>query len=356
MTIQRLARAGVCDIPLYDPDSDNCSLDLSDNTNLWGAPPAALRAIAEHASTVSRYPSTYSRDLRPALLDYVGLRGAVGISTVLGCGSDEIIDCAMRAFGAAGDRVAYCAPTFTMVPVFTRLNGLVPDPIPFLSNWDIDAERLVDRRAKITYICSPNNPTGTPASRTSVEYVVERANGLVLIDSAYLEFASDAFDDLVRSSERVIVTHTFSKAFGLAGLRVGYGVGAQEAIGLVARARGPYKVNVLAERAAAAALDDVEWVRRHVATSITNAGLLASALRDLGFAALPSQANFLLVPTCDASRLFDELRRRGILVRLMKGLPQDLEELRSSSGSALRIGVGPWDQMEALLGALREIL
>ena len=356
----QFARGAVRSLRLYAPDAPSCAIDLSDNTNLWGAPPSAVRAISEFASGVSRYPSLYSSHLRAAMLGYVGLVDAPDVSVVTGCGSDEVIDCVMRAFGAPGDRVSYCAPTFTMVPVFAQLNGLEPDPIPFAHDWDIDPERLVDRHAKVTYLCTPNNPTGSAASRAAIEYVVEHAEGIVLLDVAYAEFARDQFDDLVRTSDRLIVTHTFSKAFGLAGIRCGFGVGATTLVDLVTKARGPYKVNSLAERAAAAALQDspdgVGWVREHATLAVANRVRLASALSDLGLRPLESDANFLLVPTLQGKAIFDGLCARGVLIRLMTGLGQDLPALAVSNGTALRIGIGPWDVMERLLTALREVL
>jgi len=129
---------------------------------------------------------------------------------------------------------------------------------------DIDAERLVDARAAITYLCTPNNPTATAATRAAVEHVVEHATGVVIIDEAYGEFAPERFADLVSAHERVLITRTFSKAFGLAGLRVGFGFGSRDLTRLVARARGPYKVNAMAERAVRAALGAEEGGRLRV--------------------------------------------------------------------------------------------
>ena len=179
----RLAREGIGALPLYLPDTAQCKVDLSDNTNLWGVPPAALQALREAPTNVlSRYPTLYSEPLRDALLQYVGLATQPDIGVVTGCGSDDVLDSTMRAFGGTGDTIVFSAPTFTMIPVLARLNGLTPLAIPFTNALDLDAERLVDARAKITYLCAPNNPTATPVSRAAVEYVVDNAVGIVLID------------------------------------------------------------------------------------------------------------------------------------------------------------------------------
>jgi histidinol-phosphate aminotransferase len=359
-TARMLARHDVRALPLYSPDAAPCAVDVSDNTNLWGSPPAVLRALADApGSALSRYPSLYSAPLREGVLRYAGLAQGHDVGVVTGCGSDDVIDSTMRAFGAPGDRIAFSAPTFSMVSTFARLNGLEPVAIPLTANYDVDADRLVHIGAKITYLCSPNNPTATALSRAAVEYVAEHSDGIVLLDEAYAEFAPETFVDLVSRFERLIVTRTFSKAFGLAGLRVGYGVGSSTMVGLVERARGPYKVSALAERAVLAALEESDdalgWVRTHAALAVDNRERLASELRTRGFVALPSAANFLFVPTARAVSLARGMRERGVLVRAFAGLPRDLASLAASNGEALRIGVGPWATMEAVRDAMEAL-
>ena len=359
--LESLARDEVRALPLYAPDAIADGLDLSDSVNAWGAPPAALRAVAESTSgLVSRYPSARSEALAPALLGYLGLSGIPGIRIVTGCGSDDVLDAAMRAFGSPGDRIAFSTPTFSMIPLFARLNGLVPVAVPFDDGFDIDAERLVAADAKLTYLCAPNNPTGTPISRGRVEFVASRARGIVLLDEAYAEFAPESFADLVSSHERLLVVRTFSKAFGLAGLRVGYAAGASSVVNMVERARGPYKVSVLAERAADAALGNsseaLGWVRARVALAIEIRERVARELRELGLNPLPSSANFLCIPTRDATMLATQLRQRGVLVRYFTGLPRQPAALADADGTALRVAVGPWDMMQRFLAALREVL
>ena len=359
--MSQLARDAVRALPLYAPDVADCAIDVSDNTNLWGTPPAVLRALRDAPlSALTRYPSLYSAPLRDAILRYVKLERAPDIGVVTGCGSDDVIDATMRAFGAPGDRIALSAPTFSMIPTFARLNGLEPVAIPLTSTYDVDAERLVHIGAKITYLCSPNNPTATSLSRAAIEYVVSHASGVVLLDEAYAEFAPETFVNLVMRYDRLIVTRTFSKAFGVAGLRVGYGVGSREVVGMVERARGPYKVNALAERAVLAALDPGDdalgWVHRHAALAVANRERMIGSLRALGVASLPSSANFVFVPTARATTLAACMRARGVLIRAFAGLPRDLPALAGSNGEALRIGIGPWEIMEQVLDVLAEAL
>ena len=359
MKVSELARADVRALPLYAPDVADCAIDVSDNTNLWGCAPAARRALADVApASLARYPSLYSAHLRDAVLRYADLSGVPGVGVVTGCGSDDVLDSAMRAFGAPGSRITFAAPTFSMIPTFARLNGLEVVALPLTDRFDVDAERLVDSGAAITYLCTPNNPTATALSRETVEYVASHARGLVIIDEAYAEFAPETFVGLVARHERLLVARTFSKAFGLAGLRVGYGIASDDVVSLVQRARGPYKVNAMAERAALASLGESEdalgWVRRHASLAVEMRERLSDGLRAIGLEPLPSAANFVLVAAHDARALAAQLRARGILVRALSGLPRDLPALDASGGAALRIGVGPWITMQGVLDALAE--
>ncbi|HYD53877.1 MAG TPA: histidinol-phosphate transaminase, partial [Gemmatimonadaceae bacterium] len=302
----------------------------------------------------SRYPSLYGGPLAERLRAYLSLAGDVGVVT--GCGSDDVLDAAMRAFGAPGDAIGFSTPTFSMIPTFARLNGLEPRAVPLGDDWDVDAERLLGTGARILYLCTPNNPTATAISRGAVERVLERATGLVIVDEAYAEFAEWSALELLARSDRLLVTRTFSKAFGLAGLRVGYGVASREVTAMIERARGPYKVSVAAERAAMAALaegdDALGWVRAHARLAREMRGRLIEGLTAIGLTPLPSRANFVLVPVRDAAAIGARLRARGILVRTHTGLPTDAAALAASGGEALRIGVGPWETMARVLEAL----
>lgn len=359
LDVGALARDVVRSLPVYAPDAAECAIDVSDNTNLWGPPPAVMRVLESAARSLPRYPSIYSTALNAAIVRYLGLRPTDGVRTVTGCGSDDVIDATMRAFAERGDRIAYSTPSFSMIPIFAKLNGLEVTSIPLTERYDVDAEQLVGCGAKITYLCSPNNPTGTALSRDVVEYVAANARGIVLLDEAYAEFAPETFVDLVTRHERLLVTRTFSKAFGLAGLRVGYAVGSAALIQLVERARGPYKVNAIAERAVLAALEEsssgLGWVREHAAVAVANRVRLTEALQALSLAPLPSAANFVFVPHARAERLARDMRARGVQVRVFTGLPRDLPALRDSGGNGLRIGVGPWEMMERVLAVLGEV-
>ena len=338
-------------IELYAPDRAPCRIDLSDNTNCWGVAPAVEEAIREASvSTWTRYPNLYAASLKDALGRYLGVAAE---RIVTGCGSDDILDSAIRAFAEPGDVVACPDPSFAMIPIFARMNGLTPVTVPLTSSYDIDPDAMLSTGARIMYLCSPNNPTGAPLSRSAIERVVERATGIVIVDEAYAEFASVDLASIALESDRVLVARTMSKAFGLAGLRIGYATGAPALVAEVEKSRGPYKVSAIAERAALAALGDgLAWARDHIAEAIVNRDRLTAELERRGLGPIRSEANFVLVPLTNANARARHMRSLGVAVRPFEGLPAVSDALRASSGSALRISVGPWDMIEAALGAL----
>ena len=318
------------------------ALDLSDNTNLWGAPPAAVRAIeTARQSDIYRYPTAYEPSLAGALADYVGVSANM---IACGCGSDDVLDSAIRAFAEPGATLCLPDPSFSMIPVFARANGLVPVTIPLTASLDVDVDAMLKTRARITYLCSPNNPTGGALPRQTVEYIIERAAGLVIIDQAYVEFGGEDYAYLASCGRSVLITRTMSKAFGLAGVRLGYGIGSPDLVAQVLNARGPYKVNTLAERAALAVLDrDRPWVDERIAEVIRNRARLRSQLSEGGVASLESFSNFVLIPVDDCAAVARRLEDSGIRVRSLPGL--------TGIGDAIRISIGPRQMMQQFIDA-----
>lgn len=342
-----LARASYRDISLYAPNRAPAAIDLSDNTNLWGVPPAAMHSISNAAAAcVTRYPALYAADLKRAIAGYVGVAPDM---IVTGCGSDDVLDSTIRAFGEPGDVVVYPDPSFAMIPIFARMNGLICAPIPLTDSNDADAAGYIATNAAISYLCSPNNPTGAAFSREAIERVASGTNGIVVIDEAYAEFASWNCLDLLDRFPRVLITRTLSKAFGLAGLRIGYAIGDRSLVAEVEKSRGPYKVSGVAERAAIAALtEDRMWVEERISEAVANRGRLIGALGGIGLTPLPSDSNFVLVPVTDAEGLDRGLRNLGIAVRPFTSLPR--------IGDALRISVGPWSMLEQCIDALGRLI
>lgn len=363
------ARAGYDEIPLYAPSTGGAAdvplvADLSDTINLWGTPPAALAALRAAApETVSTYPALYNAELKAPIAAYAGVRPD---EIVTGCGSDDVIDCALRAFAEPGGVVAHAAPTFSMVPSYARANGMTPVGVPLLGrDYRADADALLATNAAVIYLCTPNNPTSTPLARATVERVVAGARGLVLLDEAYAEYVladpdarAEVFTPEAPAWGRVLALRTLSKAFGLAGLRVGYGAGHPDVVRAVERARGPFKVTYPAEKAALAALADsgLEWVRAHARLAVTQRDRLVEGLRALGLDPAPAAAHFVFVPVPNAPAVAAALRTRGVGARVFTGLPLEVPALAASGGAALRLNAGPDAVQHAFLTALGEVL
>lgn len=346
MPASRLTRASYREISLYSPNRAPCRLDLSDNTNMWGVPPAAMRAIESAAGqTITRYPQVYADQLKRHLADYLGVDPSW---IVTGCGSDDVLDSAIRAFTEPGQVLAYPEPSFAMAELFARMNGLIPVAVPLTGDYDADVDAFLGAGAAVIYLCSPNNPTGTALSRNAIEKIVASARGVVILDEAYAEFADGSCLDLLSRSERLIITRTMSKAFGLAGLRVGYAAAPRQLAREIEKSRGPYKVSALAERAAIAALTEGrDWVAERILEARNVRGRLTSELEDRGLKPLQSSANFVLA-RCELSAVISaRMREKGVAVRPFLGL--------RGVGDGFRITVGPWPLMEECLAVLDEV-
>ncbi len=343
----------------YAPDRRPIEVDLSDNTNRWGPHPGALAALREASpDDLARYPSVYADGVRSAVARRFGIPEAC---VTTGCGSDDLLDSLFRAAGEPGEGVAFCPPTFSMVEIFARMNGMVPRPLP-PGSFD-EPDRIFEDAPAVVYLCRPDNPTGEVLARERVEALIrgaDQAGSVLLLDEAYADFADDTLIEQAVDSERAVVVRTLSKAYGLAGLRVGFAAGAEAVIGELEKSRGPYKVNRPAEAAAVAAIEDREgWVPGIVRQVRAERARLHEALLARGVTPLPSGANFLLLPLRNlpdrssggpwsAERMTARLRDQGVAVRPFPELP--------GLGDAVRVSIGPREETNRFLEALDTVL
>ena len=343
---QPVLRDAYSELTLYDPQRSPCEVDLSDNTNLFGVAPHAAELLRNvPAERITRYPAVFAVRLKEEIARWYGVAPE---NVTTGCGSDDVIDSALRAFCETGDRVVFPDPTFSMAAAFARINALEPVAVPLRTDLQLDVGGLVNARGRVTYVCSPNNPTGTVYARADIEELSARVPGILLLDEAYADFAEDDLTSFAVSSERMISLRTMSKAFGLAGLRIGIAIGPARLIAEIEKSRGPYKVNNLAEAAAIQLLSrDADWVREHIAEVKDNRARLVTELENRGFVTLPSGGNFVLVPvpsSTTAQTLATRLRNQGVAVRPFPALPQ--------IGDCIRVTVGPWSLMQRFLTEL----
>lgn len=358
-----LARAGLQDLEPYIPGKPieevqqafglQEVIKMASNENPWGTSPMALDAMGEEMAKLSHYPEGTCRELRQSLAQSLGV-GADMIT--VSNGADNILMMIAQAFVEVGEEVVMAKPTFPVYRTVTLIMGGVPVEVP-LRDFTHDLEAMasaVGPKTKAVFICNPNNPTGTMVNHHEVErFLTQLPHGVLLImDEVYGDFAaSDEFPDTLASikGERAVLSvRSFSKLYGLAGLRVGYAVGPFELIEALNRVREPFPVNRLAQAAALAALDD-EGFRRHVITGTEQGrAYLTDSLHRMGLRCLPSHTNFLFVDLgTDAQAVFEALLRRGIIFRPggIWGTP-----------TWCRITVGAPEQNEKLIHALGEVL
>ena len=249
------SRPAYRDIELYEPGRVPVDVDLSDNTNLFGIAPAAREMFdAMPDAAISRYPTVFAKELKQALAE----RHDVKVENIVtGCGSDDVIDSAIRAFSEPGDCFAFPWPTFGVVSTFAKMNACTPLPVN-----NLDGLLIAD--AAVMYVCTPNNPTGTTVSAYDIERLDHYARGLVLLDEAYADFGDADFAKFAVQSKRTVSLRTMSKAYGLAGLRIGYAIGPADIILEIEKSRGPYKVGTVAEQVGTRVVRENEDWRRDV--------------------------------------------------------------------------------------------
>jgi histidinol-phosphate aminotransferase len=327
------------------------AVKLASNENPLGPSPRAVEAIWNAAERVHRYPDGACFRLRQALSERLAVSPE---QLVFGTGCDEILELLAKCFLGPSDEVVFAWPSFAMYPIVAQGMGATAVRIPLDGELvhDLSAMReAVTSRTRLVIVCNPNNPTGTSVGAAAFDrFAASLPENVVLaVDEAYVEYARrpDLPDTLgwVRRRPATCVLRTFSKIYGLAGLRVGYAIAGRELASYLERARHPFNVNVIAEAAALAALDDHEHVERARRTNADGFEFLTRELRRLGLATWPSDANFLLAEA--KAGTYERLLREGVIVRPMAGfgLPDHI-----------RITIGTAEENERLVKALERVV
>ena len=328
-------------------------IKLASNENPYGPSPKVLKAIAVAAKTVNRYPDGGCFELRRELAKRLEVAPE---QFVFGVGSDEVIVLALRAFLREGDEVVMAKPSFLVYSIASATAGakLVEIPLKGLK-YDLDAMKAaVTARTKIVFIGNPDNPSGQYATKDEVAAFLDGFpdNVLVFFDEAYFEYvnAKDYPDTiaLLKSRRNVIVARTFSKLFGLAGLRIGYGIADPEVADLMNRAREPFNVTSVAQAAALAALKDPMYYKRILAESIRQRDVVCAGLTKLGVTFSKGVTNFIQVRTPGkSSDVAQALLKKGVIVRDMAAW---------GLANYIRVSIGTPAENKRFLKALSEVL
>lgn len=325
-------------------------IKLASNENPFGPSPKAVAAAKTALEHGELYPDGGCYVLREKL---AGARGLEANQFIIGNGSNEIIELLGHALLGPGDEVVMGAPAFVVYKLVTLVFGAKAVEVP-LTNHRHDLARIreaITPRTKLVYVCSPNNPTGTANTEAELLEFARSMPGhvTVVFDEAYAEYVEPAPDlrPLLKEGRNIVCLRTFSKIYGLASLRIGYGYASAEIVALLNRVRQPFNVNAIAQAAAVAALDDRQFTEHCKQENRRGLAQLEKGFVVLGLEYVPSVANFILVKVGEGAKAYDALQRRGVIVRPMAAYAMP---------EWLRVTVGTWAQNERLLTELAAVL
>lgn len=356
--IEQLAKESVKKIPPYIPGKNPDEVEnkgeevidkLSSNENQLGPSPKAVEAMIRCAANSHLYPDFFAIDLRSKIADKFGV-GKENVITA--CGSSMILELLGQVFVQPQDEVIFCVPTFMLYASITTGNDGIPVMLPLNDKLEYDLDAMlhaINEKTKMVMICNPNNPTGTALSGKQIREFIKKVPDhiLIVVDEAYIEFADrpdiETMLPLVKEKENVIVLRTFSKIYGLAGLRVGYGIAAPEMIDLLSRKLPAFNTNKAAVEAAKASLEDEEYVKKSYQMIVKGRKYLTEEFKKLGFTVYESQTNFIYVNThTNPTLVSDELEKKGIIIR--------------GNFDYTRITIGTMEQNKKIIKCMKEFV
>jgi len=300
---------------------------------------------------VNRYPDPQQRTVKSLLSE---IRNIPETNILLGNGSDEVLDLIFRAFCEPNqDNIITLPPTYGMYGVLANINAIENRKIPLTKEFQPNIEavtRAKSHRTKIIFICSPNNPTGNSFSRGKIEYLLKNFSGIVVIDEAYIDFSNEeSWVRRLKDFPNLIVTQTLSKAYGMAGIRLGICYASEEIISVLNRIKPPYNINELTQQKAIAQLEQEELTKQQVDAILRERDILVSKLSEIDFVSkiYPSDANFVLAKVDDATKRYNQLIEKGIVVRNRTTQP--------GCENCLRFTVGTKSENEKLIEVMNTL-
>lgn len=325
------------------------SIKLASNENPAGPSPAAIRAITSGLKkTLNRYPDGSGYHLKTALAKKLSVKPE---EIILGNGSNELLDIAARTFLAPGDEAVMAHPSFVVYSIAVQAAGGKAIQVPLMDyKHDLDAMlNAMTPKTKMLFIANPNNPTGTMNTKEEFDRLMRKIRDgiLVVVDEAYHEYVTDTkYADTFkyfRGSRDILILRTFSKIYGLAGLRIGYGIAHQEIITEMNKVRAPFNTNSVAQKAAIEALKDKDHIKK--SREINNRGkkYLYKELSSLGIRHVPTEANFIYMPVADSMNIYKKLLHAGVIVRPM-------------GPDAIRVTIGLPEENSKFIKALKKVI
>lgn len=330
-------------------------IKMASNENCLGPSPKALNAVRKSLNDISRYPDASLFYLKTKLARALGLKEE---NLIFGNGSDEIIVLAIRTFLNDTEEVVIARPTFLIYEIAAQVHNAKIKFVPLTKDFKYDLKEMkkaVTPNTKIVFIANPDNPTGTYVTKQELEDFLKGLpdKTIVFLDEAYFEFADYSFKDYPNGMDylnkyNVIVARSFSKVYGLAGLRIGYGISDPEIISYMERVREPFNVNILAQAAALAAIDDKVFLKKTLAHVEREKKFLYAAFRRMNLRYVESATNFILLDAQrDCREIFNKLLKKGVIIRDMKVWGLD---------TFIRVTIGTHKENERFLKALTEVL
>ena len=323
------------------------AIKLNTNENPYPPSPKVAEAISVAATRLERYPDPLGTAFRIAA---AGVLKVDPDMVLCGNGSDDCLTILTRAFVGPGKKIRFPSPSYVLYRTLAELQGARFEEVPLTSNFELSDEffRPSDD-LRLVYIPNPNSPTGTVIKHEQILRLADELSCPIVVDEAYVDFAPESAVSLVAKNPKIIVTRTLSKSYALAGLRFGYLVANPEIVSMLRKVKDSYNTDMLSISGATAAISDQSWLKENVSKVIQTRDRMTSELRSIGFTIIDSHANFVWCTHAKnaAKPIYEELKRRGILVRYMN-YPAWMD--------GLRISVGTNEQIDALILLLREIV
>jgi len=351
--MKKYLRRDLWDLKAYNANQLECEYKLDANESPWDLPEKIkieLSRMIMEGFNANRYPDSDATDLRKDIAQYCEVDPE---NILVGSGSDELIHIIINAFIEKGDVVLCPAPSFGMYKMFTKISGGIPVEIPldvcYNYQTDLILEAVKKHNPKMIFLCTPNNPTGNAIPISDIRRILDFFSGIVVIDEAYIEFGNESMTKKILDYPNGIVLRTFSKAMGLAGLRIGYSICNKELASQIFIVKPPYNINTFSQKAASICLKNLDIIHQRVLYIKEQRENLKTLLKQIdGVYVYPSEANFILIRVPDGNKVYKALLEQGILVRNFSDHPM--------LKNCLRITVGDEEANNALYKALEEIV